>query len=84
MAKLVYMPLHTPFRRCQIPAPDAILLMCLPFTLPCSSPGTPGAPGGGAISEAALMALDDEIRDAIRARRTVYESSKDMLMRMFK
>eukprot|EP00967_Tisochrysis_lutea_P021058 scaffold23917_cov23-Tisochrysis_lutea.AAC.2 len=38
----------------------------------------------GAITEAHLATLEDAIRDAVRARRSVYEGSKEMLLRIFK
>ena len=47
-----------------------------------------GPDGGGgteaAPTEAHLMLLEDAIRDAVRMRRTVYEGSKDFLMKLFK
>ncbi|MEW5311518.1 MAG: hypothetical protein WDW38_003227 [Sanguina aurantia] len=36
------------------------------------------------VSEADLAALEDAIRDAVRERRSVYEGSKEMLLRLFK
>jgi microtubule-associated protein-like 6 len=51
----------------------------------CSAP----AAGGGAaaasdLTEARLATLDDAIRDALRARRSVCEDSKALLLRLFK
>ncbi len=40
--------------------------------------------GGGGLSEAHLAALEDAIRDALRNKRSVYEGSKEMLLRLFK
>lgn len=31
-----------------------------------------------------MGALEDALRDAVRARRSVYEGSKEMLLRLFK
>ncbi|GFR42918.1 hypothetical protein Agub_g3918, partial [Astrephomene gubernaculifera] len=42
-----------------------------------------GAPAAD-LTEAGLAGLEDQIRDALRARRTVYEDSKSLLLRMFK
>eukprot|EP00879_Flechtneria_rotunda_P027973 GHRR01030042.1.p1 GENE.GHRR01030042.1~~GHRR01030042.1.p1 ORF type:complete len:406 (+),score=141.79 GHRR01030042.1:199-1416(+) len=47
------------------------------------------AAGGGAaaasdLSEARLATLEDAIRDALRTRRSVYEDSKTLLLRLFK
>jgi len=42
------------------------------------------AGSGGALTDAHLMTLEDAIRDAVRMRRSVYEGSKEMLMRLFK
>lgn len=36
------------------------------------------------LGEAHMAALEDAIRDAVRARRSVYEGSKDMLLKLFK
>mmetsp|Transcript_34365 Transcript_34365/g.76299 ORF Transcript_34365/g.76299 Transcript_34365/m.76299 type:complete len:1172 (-) Transcript_34365:306-3821(-) len=38
----------------------------------------------GGLTEAHLMILEDAIRDALRMRRSVYEGSKEMLLRLFK
>eukprot|EP00798_Chlamydomonas_sp_ICE-L_P030392 gene30392-35400_t len=44
-----------------------------------------GAEGGApAITEAHMTALEDQIRDAIRDKRSVYEGSKEMLLKHFK
>ncbi|GLC69071.1 hypothetical protein PLESTF_000783800 [Pleodorina starrii] len=42
--------------------------------------------GGGApdLSDASMAMLEDQIRDALRNRRTVYEDSKSLLLKMFK
>ena len=41
-------------------------------------------PGGGLLSEAHLGMLEDSIRDAVRNKRSVYEGSKEMLLKLFK
>lgn len=46
--------------------------------------GGAGEGGAGDLSEAHLGALEDAIRDAVRSRRSVYEGSKDLLLRLFK
>ena len=56
---------------------------------PTVSPHCSEGPDGGGGTEAApteahLMLLEDAIRDAVRMRRTVYEGSKDFLMKLFK
>lgn len=38
----------------------------------------------GPISEAHLALLEDAIRDAVRSKRSVYEGSKEMLLKLFK
>lgn len=43
--------------------------------------------GGAAVAElteARLAALDDNIRDALRSRRTIYEDSKALLVKLFR
>ncbi len=53
----------------------------------CSNSGyTPYGDAGSAPepTEAGLAMLEDQIRDALRARRSVYEDSKTMLLKMFK
>ncbi|GIL71076.1 hypothetical protein Vretimale_17844 [Volvox reticuliferus] len=40
--------------------------------------------GGADLSDASMAMLEDQIRDALRARRTVYEDSKSVLLKMFK
>lgn len=38
----------------------------------------------GGVTEADLASLEDAIRDAVREKRSVYEGSKEMLLRLFK
>ncbi len=55
--------------------------------VPHKLPTTRGGQGGGAapeLTEAYLMILEDALRDAVRQRRTVHETSKDMLVKMFR
>ncbi|KAJ9506292.1 hypothetical protein QJQ45_013870, partial [Haematococcus lacustris] len=49
-----------------------------------ASDGGGGSGISGPLSEAHLAALEDAIRDAVRAHRSVYESSKEMLLKLFK
>jgi hypothetical protein len=39
---------------------------------------------GRPISEALVLALEDAIRDALRLKRSIYEGSKEMLLKLFK
>ena len=50
--------------------------------LPSEGPERSG--GSTLMSEAHLMTLEDAIRDAVRQSRSVYEGSKENLMKMFK
>ncbi len=36
------------------------------------------------LTDAGLAMLEDQIRDSLRARRSVYEDSKTLLLKMFK
>lgn len=50
-----------------------------------SSPAAGAASAAAAdLSEARLAGLDDAIRDALRSKRSVYEDSKALLLRLFK
>jgi hypothetical protein len=57
-----------------------------PFPSPVSACRDSKPEGGSAtaISEAHLAALEDAIRDAVRATRSVYEGSKELLMKLFR
>jgi len=54
----------------------------------CYVPSGPAAGTGGAaateLTEARLAALEDNIRDALRSRRSIYEDSKALLVKLFK
>ena len=57
-----------PWRRCASTPP-----------LPPSSQDVPE----GVLSEAHLATLEDNIRDALRMKRSVYEGSKELLLKLF-
>lgn len=40
--------------------------------------------GMGTVTDAHLMRLEDEIRDALKDRRTIYEVEKDLLKKLIK
>ena len=45
---------------------------------------SPSGGEGRGLSEAHILALEDAIRDALRAKRSIYEGSKEMLVKLFK
>lgn len=56
-----------------------------PSPPPCSESGdSPSELQVDQISEAHLLLLEDAIRDEVRMKRSIHETSKDMLMKMFK
>lgn len=48
------------------------------------APPPPTQPPQALVSDGSLALLEDAMRDALRDRRSVYEDSKAMLLRMFK
>lgn len=45
---------------------------------------SPSGGEGRPLSEAHILALEDAIRDALRLKRSIYEGSKDMLVKLFR
>lgn len=50
---------------------------------PAEATSSSGAAGVD-VSDGRLSTLEDQIRDAIRTKTSVYEGAKDMLLRLFK
>lgn len=57
----------------------------MPLLYACSAPAAgAGAAAAADLSEGRLAVLDDAIRDALRNKRSVYEDSKAVILRLFK
>ncbi len=50
----------------------------------CRLPKSAGSDAVPDFSEGRMSSLEDQIRDAVRTKRSVYEGSKQMLLRLFK